>query len=307
MSVSVNTVYQRVLAVLNKEQRGYVTPQEFNLFANQAQMDIFEQYFYDINQFGRIQGNDTEFSDMLTILNEKINPFEVTGNMTYGASLYLTPPANLYRIGTLIYNNIEVERINQNEFLYINASPLTKPTDSRPIFVSSSTGYKVYGSDIIRSSNSAVKTAINGNDVFEIAAANPRIIVGSKVTGTGIVGAVTVTAVSADNITITISSNQTLASGVTLTFTTPQKTQLITTGVTCNYLKRPVAASWAFTVVNGVALYNVATSTDFPLHASEETELVIKILEFASLSVRDMNLYQVSNQMEGQNTQQEKS
>lgn len=53
MAVSVDTVYQRVLAILNKEQRGYVTPQEFNLFANQAQLDIFEQYFYDINQFGR--------------------------------------------------------------------------------------------------------------------------------------------------------------------------------------------------------------------------------------------------------------
>ena len=37
MAVSVDTVYQRVLAILNKEQRGYVTPQEFNLFANQAQ------------------------------------------------------------------------------------------------------------------------------------------------------------------------------------------------------------------------------------------------------------------------------
>jgi hypothetical protein len=37
MAVSIDTVYQRVLAILNKEQRGYVTPQEFNLFANQAQ------------------------------------------------------------------------------------------------------------------------------------------------------------------------------------------------------------------------------------------------------------------------------
>ena len=72
MSVSVDTVYQRVLGILNKEQRGYVTPQEFNLFANQAQLDLFEQYFYDINQFGRIPGNDTEYSDMLDVLNKKI-------------------------------------------------------------------------------------------------------------------------------------------------------------------------------------------------------------------------------------------
>ena len=45
--VKIDTVYQRVLALANKEQRGYITPQEFNLFANQAQMDIFEQYFYN--------------------------------------------------------------------------------------------------------------------------------------------------------------------------------------------------------------------------------------------------------------------
>jgi hypothetical protein len=240
MSVSVDTVYQRVLAILNKEQRGYVTPQEFNLFANQAQMDIFEQYFYDINQFGRMHGNDTEFSDMLNILNEKIDIFEVTAAMTYGAGLHWNPPADLYRIGTLIYNDIEVERINKNEFLYINASPLLKPTDARPIFVSSAAGYKVYGGLIVRT-------------------------VGQPAT------------------------------------------QLISTGVTCNYIKRPTTAVWGYNTVSGAAQYNASTSTDFPLHESEETELVVKILEFASLSIKDINLYQISNQMEAQNTQQEKS
>ena len=74
--VSIDTVYQRVLALANKEQRGYITPQEFNLFANQAQMDIFEQYFYDTNQFGRLPGNDTEYSDMLNYLEEKTHFFE---------------------------------------------------------------------------------------------------------------------------------------------------------------------------------------------------------------------------------------
>ena len=36
--VRVDTVYQRVLAIANKEQRGYITPLEFNLYANQAQI-----------------------------------------------------------------------------------------------------------------------------------------------------------------------------------------------------------------------------------------------------------------------------
>ena len=76
MAVNIDTVYQRVQAIANKEQRGYITPQEFNLLANQAQMDIFEQYFYDQNEHGRRPSNDTTYSDMLDLLEEKIDHFE---------------------------------------------------------------------------------------------------------------------------------------------------------------------------------------------------------------------------------------
>ena len=74
--ISIDTVYQRVLALANKEQRGYITPQEFNLYANQALMDIFEQYFYDLNQFKRVPGNDSEYHDMVDLIEEKIYPFK---------------------------------------------------------------------------------------------------------------------------------------------------------------------------------------------------------------------------------------
>ena len=163
MTITVNTVYQRVLGILNKEQRGYVTAQEFNLFANQAQQDLFEQYFYDINQFGRVPGNDTEYSDMLTLLNEKINIFETIAAPTRNAG-YFIAPTDLYRLGTVVYKNtttnsfgtssteqIEAERINANEFLYINSSPLTKPTNTRPVFTSNTSGIKVYANSEIDS------------------------------------------------------------------------------------------------------------------------------------------------------------
>jgi hypothetical protein len=306
MSVSVDTVYQRVLSILNKEQRGYVTPQEFNLFANQAQMDLFEQYFYDINQFGRMHGNDTEFSDMLNLLNEKINLFEVTSAMTYAGN-YWSTPSNLYRIGTLIYNNAEVERINKNEFLYINASPLTKPTDDRPVFVADSTGYKVYGSLIVRSSNSTLNGAVSSSATINISAANPSISIGNIVTGTGISGAVTVAAIAANGTTITLSSAQSISDSTVLTFTTPASSQLITAGVTCNYIKKPATVQWAGTLVDGSSLQSSANSVDFELHASEETELVIKILELAGISTRELQVYQIAAQEEAKNTQQEKS
>ena len=161
MAVSIDTVYQKVLGILNKEQRGYVTAQEFNLFANQAQLDLFEQYFYDINQFGRIPGNSTEYSDMLNILNEKINVFETTARPTRTGNFF-DEPTDLYRLGTVVYKNtttnafgatstesIEAERINANEFLYINSSPLTKPKNVRPVFVSNTNGIRVYGDNEI--------------------------------------------------------------------------------------------------------------------------------------------------------------
>ena len=144
--VNIDTVYQRVLALANKEQRGYITPQEFNLFANQAQMDIFEQYFYDINQFSRIPGNDTEYSDMLNYLEEKIHFFEteksVNKNAT-GTFYNFQSTANPYKIGSVSYNGSNCEKINANKIEKINKSPLLKPSISRPVYVIKN-DYQIY-------------------------------------------------------------------------------------------------------------------------------------------------------------------
>jgi hypothetical protein len=77
MAVSVDRVYQKVLALANKEQRGYITPQEFNLFADQAQMAIFEQYFYDLEQRQRGTGNSFDYADIVSNIEEKISMFDV--------------------------------------------------------------------------------------------------------------------------------------------------------------------------------------------------------------------------------------
>ena len=127
MAVRIDSVYQKVLALANKEQRGYITPQEFNLFANHAQMEIFEQYFYDENQFGRSSGNSTEYSDMLDLLNEKISIFKTREilSVVSGAAPY---PLNLYRIGGLYQESnqglVEIPQVNQNELSYIQNSLL---------------------------------------------------------------------------------------------------------------------------------------------------------------------------------------
>ena len=148
MAVSIDTVYQRVLTLANKEQRGYITPQEFNLLANQAQMEIFEQYFYDINQFNKLPGNTQEYSDMLSILYEKIGEFEVqrnnfwmANNMPLTATGEMQIPWNqIYKLGTITLtlfnertNHSQTELLNTKDFDLAMLSPLTSPTMSRPI------------------------------------------------------------------------------------------------------------------------------------------------------------------------------
>jgi hypothetical protein len=76
MPVNVDTVYQTVQALVNKEQRGYLTPQEFNLFANQAQQDIFEQYFYDLNAFRGARPQERQIADSVSFLQHKIRNTE---------------------------------------------------------------------------------------------------------------------------------------------------------------------------------------------------------------------------------------
>ena len=113
--VRIDTVYQRVLALSNKEQRGYVTPIEFNLLANQAQLDIFEQYFYDLDQAKRKPNDDTTFSDMIELINNKLTVFTTVQGLVSGGTEF---PIN-YRTGrifVLVGNmNYEAKLIDINE------------------------------------------------------------------------------------------------------------------------------------------------------------------------------------------------
>ena len=130
--VKIDTVYQTVLALANKEQRGYITPQEFNLFADHAQMSIFEQYFYDLNQFKRVPGNQSDYADMVAILEDKISIFSTS--VDYEPAEIGVLPENYYRSqGSVIVDNIKAEKITKDEATaYV--SPLTSPTKSRPVY-----------------------------------------------------------------------------------------------------------------------------------------------------------------------------
>jgi len=139
--VRVDDVYQRVLALANKEQRGYITPQDFNLFANQAQMEIFEQYFYDTNVARKTQGNDTVYADADDMLEEKMQIFEnhdsvaETNSYNTTADGFKILPDNFYRVHEII-RKTKCEILNTKDFntcVNINTPSLLRPTAIRPV------------------------------------------------------------------------------------------------------------------------------------------------------------------------------
>ena len=234
MAVSIDTVYQRVLAILNKENRGYVTPQEFNLFANQAQLEVFEQYFFDLNQYNRLPKNDTEYSDLPKLINEKLSKFKKSASISYMTD-HFHLPSDLHKLGTVIYNNTTpVEEIDKKNLLEYQLSKLTAPTINNPVYIQNI-------------DNTSAHWGIN---VFP-------------------------TSINA-NVSIT-------------------------------YVRKPNNVNWSYQTVAGSALYNASGSTDFELHASEETNLVLKILLYAGVSIKDPNIAQLADAKETKKITQEKS
>ena len=234
MAVSVDRVYQTVLAIANKEQRGYITPQEFNLFANQAQNEIFEQYFYDLNQMLRIPGNKTVSSDARDIIEEKIAIFRVTneliGTYTFPSSMHKLEGLSARfgnETGAVFY---PAEEVSKKEYDMYEQAALTRPLFNRPIFY--------------RYNNSFAISPPDGWGAFQI-----------------------------------------------------------------DYIRKPFLANWAYLVVNEAALVNTSAAdyNDFELHGSEEKNLVIKILQYAGVSSKSMDVVQVAAQEESKNIQQAKA
>jgi len=329
MAVNIDTVYQKVLAIANKEQRGYVTPQEFNLFANQAQMDIFEQYFYDKNQYNRLPKDNTPYGDLGHLLEEKISIFKrrqrpVTIINQFGDG---TLPSDVYRLDSVLrlsltgvdgsYANT-IEEVTEDELILFDRSPLSRPTPRRPIYSrTSASGIKIKPHSATPSASAAPYFVVGG---FTITSGNPDIVVSTSsanysfieigqqviqpnlANGDYFVGSITV---NGSNSTIGLvdsngNDNNASSSGG------PVQVTFATDDIKCDYIRKPATVSWNYVEINGVAMYNSANSIDFELHPSEENNLILKILQLAGVSIENIQLYQIASQEEIKNIQQEK-
>ena len=129
-----------MLAILNKEQRGYLTPDEFNKTATQVQLQIFQKYFEDLNQASRVPQNDMDYADRVLGIDEKISLFRRTRIVATSNDI----GSDVYRFGTVTFrpetlgkvgDAVELQRVQRNEYYNITKSPLTKPTEQFPVYL----------------------------------------------------------------------------------------------------------------------------------------------------------------------------
>jgi hypothetical protein len=133
MAVNIDTVYQKVLAIANKEQRGYITPQEFNLFADKAQNEIYDSYFHDIKMAEMKPKNSEHYADPMEMAEAKLHPFHVDANYYTSSSTLIIP--SMYRLIDVTRKGNKVTPTNKSQISYTENHPLTKASLTRSVFV----------------------------------------------------------------------------------------------------------------------------------------------------------------------------
>jgi hypothetical protein len=236
----INSVRNTVLSVLNKNNYGYISPSDFNLFAKQAQMEIYEEYYSSYNKSinaenARISG--TEYADIENPIAEVLEGFlrndtlvQVTPatNQYYVPSL-VTTGYNFYMISRLTcFNGTtrlgDAEKIANARIYMLLDSMLTAPTTQYPAYIIEGDVISVY------------PDTING-----------------------------------------VSS------------------------LKCSYFRLPLDPKWTYiSLPNGEPAFDQSQPDyqDFELPGEDEYKLVMKILQYCGMSIREIQVAQYGIQQE---------
>ena len=227
----INSVRNTVLSVLNKNNYGYISPSDFNLFAKNAQMELYDEYFNNYNKIinsenARMSGVD--YADLKKSMSENMENLMRTDflvQVTAATNKYYMPTATTtgseaYMINKIICHDPitgarlgEAEKVTNSSITLLIESPLTSPTTKYPAYTLQGETITVYP-DII-----------NGVDSLE-----------------------------------------------------------------CSYFSFPLAPKWTYiTLFNGEPAFDQSQPDyqDFQLPQQDEYKLVMKILQYCGISIRE--------------------
>jgi hypothetical protein len=326
MASIINTIRATVLSIANKNNFGYITPNDFNLYAKQAQLDIFEDYFYQYNswivkQNARVSGSD--YADIVKNLTEVLDSFSSTkGLINLGVNLYDLP--NDYYLMDKInyYPTITSQGTTTSEGVNLLK-------DSAATFVS--TGLVAVGQLVINTKKDSISEGVSAyvvsiNSETELSISSNAfgssstvgdsysIVITDKITE--------IERVSQNKIFYLKSSPLTKPSlsfpayvlggansiSVGNTITVYPETINTLGNVISQYIRYPKDPKWTYVdLINGEPAFNESSSDyqDFELPLSDQPNLMNKILQYAGVSIRDEAIVQYGIKEENEANQQE--
>ena len=358
MDINVNTVYTTVLNILNKEQRGYMTPAEFNKVATQVQLELFEKFFDDYNQYLRMPKTNEEFASKVDHLRDAMQVFEEFKdasshtNGIYGFPQDSNNNNEVYRLGSVYFNAVndtpEVELVNRKQYKQQILSPLTQPSKQFPIglvnqdtvtiypkvtdinyfnpvrstaasdvkfsyirkpkdvrwgYTIGSLGQYIYDSTVFSETALAIGSEFlpNASSGTATGGIYTDIATTSSGSGTGALVNITMTGSGSQSITtsnpsiVIVNGGTGYAVGDTLTIAAgafgSSSASITTTPITSNMLP-------GFNTTRG--------SINFEIDASQQTEVILEILKYAGIIIRDPQIIQAASQEIMQNEANEK-
>ena len=312
MAVNVDLVYKTVLLILNQQQRGYITPDEFNKFATQVQRTMFEGYASDLNQQYRLPQNDTEYGNRIKNVDQMLEPFQTIGPATFNVDRFIPPgtatlPAfsqifNQVVLGNTIFNVTTwttAQSQNANVLVLLNGLPQVDGVD-----YTWSPNSNVLQFTVAPAVADVITIQLFPSDFYRIGSViytNPygvskeaQYIQRNELIKQELSPIAKPTAVFPTY----------LYEGGEL-FVYPQTIQ---TGITVSYIRTPLDVVWNYTTGGqGQYIYNASGSQNFELHISEQSEIILRILVYAGVVVEDPTVIQLAAGIVQAEDQNEKS
>lgn len=216
----IDTIFQVIKTVVNKELRGNLTPSEFNLIATQVQERIFRGYMEDANR-DKVKQNrgmtSKNFANLSMYQRQRIEQFWASSTLAYnGTSLDFTLPVDIYFIKDrgIDYNGTVVDETEASDISFLGSS-LASPSETFPVYERKESSIRVFPNTI-------------------------------------------------------------------------------TDSVVCRYLRVPKAPKWTYQIVNNIEMFDPTQSDyqDFELHESEFARIVIMILSYFGINIREPEVTQ---------------
>lgn len=164
----INSVRNTVLSVLNKNNYGYISPSDFNLYSKQSQLEVFEEYFSEYNKITNMQNSRTAGSDYADIrkpIEEAMELFSQTSTLSQvapSANRFYLPSLTTTGFDYFLINKVlcydgsgaqrvfkgEAEKVTHSKITMLVNSLLTTPTETYPAYTQEGGIMTVYPSSI---------------------------------------------------------------------------------------------------------------------------------------------------------------